>query len=369
MRLKEIDRRISDMAARIDFYSMLTPLNAEVEKDKFFDSIKSPATYEPKYEYEVKDLSSERDFLRGFKKELSGREGIAALLYKKVDLLIKQIDFLAGSDSRRAELASVIWELPSDEVVRDSLKVLTDSKEAAYSFPEETVTPRKMRDELEKMLREKQVLWKVELTDRIVPKINVSAPAKTIFVNARKDYTPFEIDRLRVHEIGVHVLRGENGARQQYLIFRDGCAGYNVTEEGLALFAEEVSGMWDKDTRQLKLYAGRALSARWAAEKGFLDTFKALSGYFPADIAYRLTERCKRGIRDTSLKGGVLNGANYMAGLAKVKDFLKKEKSLRSLLVGKTALEDSETLDRLLREGEVKAPLYFPEILNERRKR
>ena len=199
---------------------------------------------------------------------------------------------------------------------------------------------------------------------KIVPKLTVSAKDKTIYINSRINYTAEEVERLKVHEIEVHVYRGVNGNEQPFRIFRDGLAGYDETEEGLAIMAEEKMGCLRTDTRQMKLYAGRALCVAHCMKGSFHDAFKKLREFFPEYLAYRLTERCKRGLEDTSKKGGFTRGFHYLSGWGKVREYVEGGGDLGILYVGKIGLEDTGTVRLLLEKGKLKPPRYLPGFIS-----
>ncbi|MFH1305108.1 MAG: tyrosine/phenylalanine carboxypeptidase domain-containing protein, partial [Candidatus Omnitrophota bacterium] len=171
-------------------------------------------------------------------------------------------------------------------------------------------------------------------------------------------------ERLKVHEVKVHIYRGVNGNEQPFKIFRDGLAGYDETEEGLAILAEEAAGCFESDTRQMKLYAGRAMAADCCLKGSFHDTFVKLREFFPDELAYRLTERGKRGLKDTSANGGFPRDFHYISGGVKVRQYVENHGSLSILYVGKIGLEDVDSVRSLLDRGILKRPKHLPEFIN-----
>ena len=207
------------------------------------------------------------------------------------------------------------------------------------------------------------------LSSKIVPKITVSGKDRKIYVNSYIGYTAAEVERLKVHEVNVHVYRGANGGEQPLRLFADGLAHYDETEEGLAILAEDVSGCLKEDTRQMKLYAGRALCADLCAKTSFFETFTKLAEFFPEYLAYRLAERGKRGLRDTSKKGGITQGFHYMSGWRKVREYAAKGGDLNILYTGKIGLDDIGATGRLIEKGVLRPPKHLPEFLSKLGKR
>ena len=142
-----------------------------------------------------------------------------------------------------------------------------------------------------------------------------------------------------------------------------GLAGYDETEEGLAIIAEERTGVLEKDTRQMKLYAGRALCTDLCLKGTFFETFKGLCEFFPEYLAYRLTERGKRGLEDTSTEGALTKGFHYISGWLKVRRYIDEGKDLGVLYTGKIGVEDADVVSSLVREGVLKAPKHLPHFL------
>jgi hypothetical protein len=216
---------------------------------------------------------------------------------------------------------------------------------------------------LKERLKEKGVKWKVVLSRKIVPKITVSAKDRTIYINAGIKYTREEVERLKIHEVEVHVYRGLNGDRQPFKIFRDGLAGYDETEEGLAILAEERAGCLEADTRQIKLYAGRALAADLCLKLSFYETFLKLREFFPDYLAYRLTERGKRGLERTEGRGGFPRDFHYISGWPKIRRYVENNGDLGILYVGKIGLGDVDAVKSMLEKGVLKPPKYLPDFI------
>ena len=254
----------------------------------------------------------------------------------------------------------MLYGVPQIEDIENSRKILMDKRGEEYVFPAEPVTPEEMADVLRKKLSDVGIGWSVVLNNRIVSKISVSGRDRTIYVNSALNYTAAEIQRLRVHEVEVHVYRGANGDRQPFRMFREGLGGYDEAEEGLAVMAEDVSGCLEIDTRQIKLYAARCLAVSLAIEGSFYDVFEGLGEFFPEYLAYRLAERVKRGIRDTSSGGAFTKGAHYVSGYRKLREYIANGGNLSNLYVGKVGLADIPDVEILIEEGVLERPKFMP---------
>jgi uncharacterized protein (TIGR02421 family) len=367
-RLKIIDSEISDIAGKLDFYAGLTPLNQKAERAKFFDSFKNKDKYNPVFEYTSRDFFSESQRLKKLSAEIKkpDKSLLGSLFLMKIDYITRQIALLNCEDEQFGALSSGLYGCPSEEDMDVSRKILVQVSKKEHIFPEETVSAGKMRDIIERKLAGNNIKgWKVALSDKIVPKLSVSGRDRNIYVNPSLNYTREEIQRLMVHEIEVHVYRALNGANQPFRIFAEGLAGYDETEEGLAVTAEEKAGCLDIDKRQIKLYAGRCLAVRTALNESFFDTFITLKNYFPDEIAYRLTERVKRGLKNTRVKGAFTKDMHYVSGFNKLKGYIDGKGDLKILYTGKIGLPDAGLVGELVKDGVLKRAEYFPEYISD----
>lgn len=358
--VRRIDKRISEIAREMKFYSLLTPLNREEEMKKFFESAERGKNYDPVFSYRERELSGWKKELMDIKKTLNGDDPLQKIFLSKADFMLSQISLLEGGDEDFAAAAAGLYGMPGEECVKAAKDILDKSRTDNYVFPEETVSPVEMASILNAELEKDGIDWKCALSGKIIPKITVSGEDSTIYISSRINYTPGEVERLKVHEIKVHIYRGANGGMQPFRIFAEGLAGYDQTEEGLAIIAEERTGCLEKDTRQMKLYAGRALCDDLCVKGSFSNAFNVLRGFFPDHLAYRLVERGKRGLVDTSRKGALTKGHHYISGWLKLRDHIENGGSLKILYVGKIGLEDAGIAADLLEKGVIRRPRYLP---------
>jgi uncharacterized protein (TIGR02421 family) len=360
MDLYEIDRRISEIAREINTYSLLSPINCEEQRKNFFENFKKGRSYNPIFDYRSRDLKDKRKALEGIYANIKTDDDIYRLFLKKLDFIKAQIALLESDESCFGDISSKLYGRPDRECLELSNKILSQSKNEKDIFTEETVSPENIVSILKNVLKSQEIKWECVLSDKIVPKVSVSGRDRTIYINPNINCTVEEIERLKVHEIEVHIYRGANGDIQPFRIFREGLAGYDETEEGLALMLEDMSGSTNIDRRQRKIYAGRAVSVDYCMRGTFYETFMNLREFFPDYLAYRLAERGKRGLRDTSQKGGLTKGFHYISGWIKAQRYIKEGGDLKTLYVGKIGLEDVDVVKGLLSGGILKPAKYLP---------
>jgi uncharacterized protein (TIGR02421 family) len=364
MDLHEVDRNLSEIARSVDFYPRLTPLNREEEKIKFFAALHEGRWYNPQFLYGENRFEDEKKVLLRIKDGLNKNDALQKIFSEKVEFMLTELELLETADRSFADVARRLHGEPSQKCTEDAIRILEQIKSRDYVFPEESVTPEEMASVLRAAIEEKGLDWSVKVTDKIIPKMTVSGKDKTLYVNSGIKYTEAEVQRLKVHEIEVHIFRGANGEAQPYRIFTEGLAGYNETEEGLAILLEEDSGCLDVDTRQMKLYAGRALSVDLCLKGSFHEAYMGLIEFFPDYMAYRLAERAKRGLKDTSRKGCLTKGYHYISGWRKLRKYVEEGGDLSIIYVGKVKIEDAGIVSGLVDEGVLKPAKYLPQLMN-----
>ena len=95
----------------------------------------------------------------------------------------------------------------------------------------------------------------------------------------------------------------------------------------------------------------------------FYSTFMSLRIFLPEPLAYRVTERGKRGMKDTSFQGGMTKGFHYISGREKIKKYIEEGKDLSILYVGKIGIGDIDIVKRLKEKGIIKDPVCLPEFV------
>ncbi|MCK5451067.1 MAG: DUF1704 domain-containing protein [Candidatus Omnitrophica bacterium] len=353
---------MSDIEKSINFYSRVLPLNQSEEKEKFLKYTGLNRTYNPVFSYKSRDLREEKRILVELLSVLNKNKELSDLkrfFADKIKFMIAQLNLLESEDAEFGNKAVALHGKIDDECLRQAEQILVSTKKEGYIFPPETITPEEMVSILKGELEKDNINWRCVMSPNMIPKITVSGAKKTIYINSYINYTQDEVERLKVHEIKVHIYRGENGAEQTLRIFQEGFAGYNETEEGLAIVAEEKYGCLKKDRRQMKLYAARALGSDLCGRMSFYEAFKEMREFLPEDISYRIIERGKRGMRDTSVPGGMTKGYHYISGWLKMKKYIKNGNDLSILYVGKVGLGDIDAIKRLRDKGLVKSPRHL----------
>jgi uncharacterized protein (TIGR02421 family) len=205
-------------------------------------------------------------------------------------------------------------------------------------------------------------------TVKVVPNLSAKALAGVKRIRVRKGaaFTKRDVDQLLQHEALVHVATGLNGrAQTNFEILGRAHAGTTEVQEGLAVFAEIISGAMDP--RRFRRLADRVIAIHMAGEGA--DFREVYDFYLPrtgdADEAYENTRRIFRGgvvtggapfTKDMVYLNGLLRVHNYMRSVVR----LGRADLIRIAFTGKLDIEDLPALAYLAGEGELTPPKYMP---------
>lgn len=194
-----------------------------------------------------------------------------------------------------------------------------------------------------------------------------AAGAHRIRLRTGAEYTDYDRHQLLQHEAFVHSLTALNGREQPVLAsLALSSPRSTVTQEGLATFAEQITG--SIDIERMKRVSLRIEAIAMALDGAdFLDVF----GYFlaagqtPAE-SFASAQRVFRGV---PLGGGCAftKDAVYLRGLIGVHTFFRwalregKLRLCRLLFAGKMTLEDVHRFEPLFDAGVIAPPRWLPE--------
>ncbi len=225
----------------------------------------------------------------------------------------------------------------------------------------------------------------VEIVDQL--SANTTAGADRIRIRAGARFTDRDVDQLVHHEAGIHVTTALNGRSQTALpILAASHPGTTRTQEGLAVFAEFITGCMDLD--RLSRLADRVLAIQMAVDGAdFIEVYQHLlargatlnsaSGQIsdPDQLQQVAFEQTRRVFRGGVLEGGApfTKDVVYLDGLLRVHDFLRSVVAagrvdiLQLLFCGKLSLADLPVLCELAGMGLLKAPRFLPPWAADRR--
>ena len=202
----------------------------------------------------------------------------------------------------------------------------------------------------------------------VVDELSANALAGPRRIRVRNDalFTDKDVRQLIHHEAHIHVATSLNGIAQPHLkILAAAHPGTTKTQEGLAVFAEFITGSMDLD--RFRRLADRVIAIQMAVDGAdFIEVYK----YF-----LERTDQPEQSFENTRrvFRGGVMTGGApftkdivYLDGLLRVHNFLRtavaagRADCLRLLFCGKLDIEDFPILAELAIAGICKPAKYLP---------
>lgn len=195
---------------------------------------------------------------------------------------------------------------------------------------------------------------------------NALAGPRRIRIRRGAEFSPKDVQQLIHHESHIHVATSLNGINQPVLkVLAAAHPGTTRTQEGLAVFAEFITGSMDLD--RFRRLADRVIAIQMAIEGAdFLEVYRFFwDRTGEREQAFENTRRVFR--------GGIVSGGAaftkdivYLDGLLRVHNFLRtmvnagRADCLRLLFCGKLDLEDLPVLGHLYEQGLCQGPRYLP---------
>ncbi len=160
------------------------------------------------------------------------------------------------------------------------------------------------------------------------------------------------------HEVGTHLVTQANGTHQPVKVLGVGLAGYDETQEGLAVLAEIACG--GLTAFRLRQLASRVVTVhRRIGGASFAEAYEALvEDDFPVGSAWTTVMRVYR-------SGGVTKDAIYLRGLVELLEHLGADGSLDQLWLGKFSLRDLPLIEDLQDRGLLRPPRVLPRYLHD----
>ena len=192
------------------------------------------------------------------------------------------------------------------------------------------------------------------------------AGSKRIRIRKTAEFSGRDVEQLLQHEALIHVATALNGRGQNnFPILGRAYSGVTEIQEGLAVFAEMISGAMDPS--RFHRLADRVIAIKMSLDGA---DFKEVFDFYEArtrtrEEAYENTRRIFR--------GGLISGAApftkdmvYLNGLLRVHNFMRtivkigRADLIRLLFVGKLDLEDIPALAYLADHGLIDGPKFMP---------
>ncbi|QBX55275.1 DUF1704 domain-containing protein [Nocardioides seonyuensis] len=199
----------------------------------------------------------------------------------------------------------------------------------------------------------------IEMHAEIRPDVNgVMVSGDTLLVGPESAVQRVRAEALLHHEVGTHLVTQVNGSAQQVKVLGAGLAGYDETQEGMAVLAEIACG--GLTAFRLRQLAGRVLTVhRLVSGATFAEAHDALvDAGFPEHSAFTTVMRAYR-------SGGVTKDAIYLRGLVDLLEHVRGGGSLELLCLGKFSLADLPLVTELDEKGVLEPARISPRYLTD----
>ena len=357
LRDRAIDHELALVSQSFRFLLDVTPVNVEPAREEFLSSGRLP-------EFVYRDLEDDPDVLRRVLKDIPIQEVddavLGTLLRNKHRELSLQIDLLESRDTEAFMPLSIELYGAITPSLRHTAEQILESVPVATSAKESSL---KAEDFLKLALQEidhyREQDPDIEMHAEIRGDVSgVMVSGESLLMGPSSKVQKIRAHALLQHEVGTHLVTHVNGSAQPVKIMGSGLAGYDETQEGLAVLAEVACG--GLTAFRLRQLAARVLTVhRMVTGANFVEAHQALlEDGIPASSAFTTTMRAFR-------SGGMTKDAIYLRGMLELLEHLKDGGSLDLLLLGKFALEDLPLVTDLQERGVLEPPRLTPRWLED----
>ncbi|MBC8226845.1 MAG: flavohemoglobin expression-modulating QEGLA motif protein [Gammaproteobacteria bacterium] len=348
-----VDKQLFKLVKNFELLAHVNPINTNPEQKRFF---KSKYTQAPKFKYApIKinpfELKQQLNLLRI--QDISD-VSIRQMYESVINSYFDKIDLLSTLGTKKFLYNSLRY------FGRPSKKDLTNAQYILH-LPDIPSEPKKVPllsvdkaiGSFKQALDDYGIQCKIELSNRVISQVMVLNSKKTILFRPDAKFTRKEINALVEHEIGVHMVTTQNSFDEKLKIFNLGLPVNTMTQEGLAILSEYLSG--NITLKRLKKLALRVvITDMMCSGADFIECFNYLVNQHEVSKqdAYIIVTRIFRG-------GGFTKDYLYLAGFDKILKLWNANIDLSPLLVGKTSLHFYNTINEMIERDMIVKPKHI----------
>lgn len=352
-----IDHALAQMSGSLRFLLDVTPVDADEIKADFV----AGRVHEPDFTY--REPSGDPEVLRQVIADIDvaavEHPTLATLLRAKHRELELQVDMLRARDTEDFRPLSVeLYGGTSPQLREQAERViaevdLTEAKGESVTAEDFLALAQDEIDHYSDV--DTEVAMHAEIRDEVS---GVMVSGDTLLIDPDSEVQQVRADALLQHEVGTHLVTQTNGAAQPIQVLGTGLAGYDETQEGLAVLAEIGSG--GLTPSRLRQLAARVVTVhRMLSGATFVEAWRGLVDTgFPEASAFTTTMRAYRA-------GGLTKDAIYLRGLVDLLGHLRGGGVLDHLWLGKFSLRDLPLVVSLADEGVLRPPRLLPRWLED----
>jgi uncharacterized protein (TIGR02421 family) len=362
----EADQALTDISRSFDFLLQATPVNAERAQQQF---LRDGAERDPEFDYRplIVDVAALKRRLYNLPLERLEDPTLQHLLSACRTEMSRKLTMLGDRNSARFLYGSLaVYGDVSDALHELAVQLLeTLSRRGAGEDDEDAPDAEASVDAdgfaamaEEELARYREVHPGLAATVHIRPDVaGVLVSDGDLLIGAGFRASGTRARALLQHEVGTHVVRHSNGLAQPLSQLASGLAGYEETQEGLAVASEYLVGALTSS--RVRVLAGRVVAVRAMVDgASFVEGFRLLQrahGFAPS-TAFTICMRVYR-------SGGLTKDAIYLRGLQEVLAYLRAGRDLEPLLLGKLAIADVPAIEELRWRDYLKPPRLIPRFL------
>ncbi len=339
---KEIDKKLMEIDKKIQLLHYLKPTNLLSEKKKFFaDKNYNPVFHYRELKFDPQKLLAKLNLIKIPETTLGG------IFSAKKEEIVRKIKLLdeIGDGEDFTKKSRELYGFPSSELVTEA-RALFAKKPKSFSPEVETIDAVGASEEFQKVFKKYGLKkWKIVFRDDLVADA-LASKSSTLFIRSDAQWSPERLRSTIAHEVETHVLRAENGKRQPYEIFSRGLADYLETEEGLAIYNQNILLKKAHEKQYWPMLS--FLAVVYSTHHSFSEVFDFVrKNGFSEERAWKTAVKVKRGLANTVEGGGFTKEALYFSGFRKIQKFMENDGDLEKLFLGKIKVEDVEKISSI----------------------
>ena len=354
-----VDRELVSISESFRFLVDLTPINVDEARIQFLTS----PTAEPEFRYrDVEDLPEVIGARLGLVNINSVTDPVLASIFsaKRRELSLQLEMLSARATSRFLDLSVELYGPVGSSLQQQAHEIL-------LNIPKR---PRARGRCLDSAAIARTAAAEIELYRALYPDLSVPIEIRddtsgvmvangALIIATTACVLSSRLSGLLAHEVGTHILTYLNGSLQPLKLLSAGLAGYEESQEGLALIAEAAVG--GLTAGRLRQVAARVVAVGMLlGGSSFVQTHRELTeryGYSKGG-AFTIVMRVWR-------SGGLTKDAVYLRGLQALVEHLAAGNQLESLWQGKLSLGDLPMAAMLTERGVLQPPAILPHFLKD----
>ena len=340
---RAVDHALAQLSASMKFLLEVTPVNAADVRAEFLDG----DVTEPVFTYRELEVEPEVVVEQLAAIDIGSVEDttLAHLLRAKHREMELQLEMLRARDTDDFLGLSIELYGGVSPALRDQAESLLEAVPSAETRGASLDAEEFLELALAEIGHYREQDREIEMHAEIRPDVSgVMVSGDTLLIGAESAVQRTRAAGLLHHEIGTHLVTQVNGAAQPVKVLGTGLAGYDETQEGLAVLAEVACG--GLTAFRLRQLAGRVVTVhRLVAGASFSQAHGALlEAGFPRGSAFNTVMRVYRA-------GGMTKDAIYLRGLLDLLAHLREGGILDLLWRGKFSLDDLPLIAELDEKG------------------